>query len=79
MLKAGLGLNTIFLSSESRLFTAVLPCISGRPVGSMGFGVRQGSSVGTDGRRGESGKGAARAGPRREIEAETQMEGRTEG
>lgn len=35
----------------------MLPCISGRPVGSMGFGVRQGSSVGTDGRRGSLGKG----------------------
>lgn len=56
MLKAGLGFN-IFLNSESRLFTAVLPCISGRPVGSMGFGARQGSSVGTDCRRGSLGKG----------------------
>ena len=35
--------------------------------------------MGMDGRKGESGEGEARAGPQREFEAETQMEGRTEG
>ena len=57
LLKAGLGFYAILLNSESRLFTVMLPCISGRPVGSMGFGVREGSSVGMDGRKGSPGKG----------------------
>ena len=46
LLKAGLGFYAMLLNSESRLFTVMLPCISGRPVGSMGFGVREGSKCG---------------------------------
>lgn len=70
LLRAELGFNTVSLNSEPRLFT--------RP-GSAGFRGDGRKQHGRQGGQKASRGGEARAGPQREVEAETQMEGRTEG